>query len=364
MIETPLQLLNSIEAIHHLHFSHNILLILLTGSFKHHYFKNLVREEDWDAVHYIDFKHINREYDFGLNPPRNPYERFLELLSIFDTFRKRRRLERIAKSFGYTDNLILGNYLSVHKDYMRHFANTLEHGNLYLIDDGTDTIRINEERHQNNNYFDEENTKPKSWFKHFKTTIGNKYIYWNGKASPKVIFFTCYDIDVKPGDVLIKHEYDYLRYQSSISHPSDHVYFLGQCLIDDGYTTKERYLAHIKRVKDYFNTNNLVYIPHPRESVHYVDMLRHELSVQVNWLDVPIEYEITIRRNRPRYLCSFFSSALINCSLILNDSQMIKAFHIPPVDIMPLRVEEVQGYYNYFISNTDIEIISTPSDTV
>jgi len=331
----------------------------LTGSFKQHYFKNLITDEDWDAIYYIEFKRINTEYDFGLNRPRNLYERYLELSSIFDTYRKRRRLDRMARKLAYTDNLILGNYLSGHKDYMRHFANTLSYGTLYLVDDGTDTIRINDERIQNTPFHDTVNTTTKTWFKRFKESIGKKYIYWRGEGAPKLAFFTCYDITVKPGDSIIKNDYYYLRYQSSTSQASDRVYFLGQSLIDDGYITKEDYLAYLMTVKDYFKNYHVLYIPHPRESAHYVDMIKQELSIEVNRPDVPIEYEITIRRNRPKYLCSFFSSALINCSLILNDTQFTKAFFIPPDHILPTRITEVIGYYNYFRSNTDIEVIDT-----
>jgi len=242
---------------------------------------------------------------------------------------------------------------------MRHFANTLSYGTLYLVDDGTDTIRINDERKQNNPVYSAEDLTSKTWFKRFKESLGKKYIYWRGESAPKLAFFTCYDITVKPGDSLIKNDYSYLRYQSSASQSSDHVYFLGQSLIDDGYMTKENYLAYLMTVKIYFNDYNLLYIPHPRESADYVNMIKQELSIEVNRPDVPIEYEITIRRNRPKYLCSFFSSALINCSLLLNDTQLVKAFFIPSEHILPSRITEVVGYYNYFISNTDIEVIGT-----
>ncbi len=357
MIRTPLQLLNIIEIRHHFGFKGNILIVLVTGLFRQDYINNLINEKEWDSVHYIKFKHINKGYDFGLRRPQNIYERCLEIYSTFDQFKKRRRLDKLARSIGFAENIILGNYREGAHDSMRHFANKLNHNHLYLVDDGTDIILINDDRKKGYSNI-KKDIESKSWLKRFKTRIHNKYIDWNNKGENKLTFFTCYGLMVKTGDSLIKNEYRYLRSLSSNSPPADEVIFLGQCLIDDGYITKEDYFSYIRSIKDYFTIEKFVYIPHPRESSRYIELVKRELMIEIRKLDVPIEYEMTIRGNRPRYLASFFCSALENCSIILNGNTDIKAFYIYPEHLLAAK-DNVEKFYQYFKTrlNSKIEII-------
>jgi hypothetical protein len=347
LIETPLQLLNAIEARNHFKFKNNILLILLTNYFGINSFNNLVDKDSWDTIRYIPFLSNCSTYDFGMQRPQNLYERCIEYYIILQQLLKRCRLDKIIKSIGSVNNIILGNYLQGHKDYMRHFGNSLTHEKIYIVDDGTDTILINRERINELSVVGNEQNNDVSWLKKVKRSLRESYIDWNGRSASSITFFSCYDLSVTAADTFVKNEYSYLRKIAQNSANVDEVIFLGQCLIEDGYISKENYQLYLLKVKEYFKNEKLIYVPHPRESMQSVEYLKKTVGIEIRKLSTPIEYEIAYGGKRPKYLSSFFCSALENCLLIMDKTIHIKSFYLCPQHLLRHK-NSVQEIYIYF----------------
>jgi len=148
VIQAPYQILNAIEAVHHYNFRRNTLVIPLNGLFPRQGFEIMIDREQWDRVQFLSFYSRLKNFDFGKNRPRNVYERILELFLTFDQSVKKMRMETLARSVGRVENLILGSYQDSYDLHMRHLANMISHENLYLIDVGTDTLKINRQRNE------------------------------------------------------------------------------------------------------------------------------------------------------------------------------------------------------------------------
>ena len=326
--------------------------------FSKNYIKNLINDKEWEDIKYIKYNYVGRGYDFGLQRPRNLYERYLELYTTFNEFLKKRRLERIAESVQYAKSVVLGNYREGSNAGLRHLVNRLGYEEIYIVDDGTDSILINEERKRSYIKDNSSNDANQSFLKQIKSWIRKEYLQLNTEPAREVTFFTCYDIITKPEDRLINNNYEYLRSLASEKEIINEVLFLGQCLVDDGYLTADIYISYLRAIKKYFMAANFIYIPHPRESNKIIDLIQKSLKITIRRLHVPIEYEVSIRGNRPKYLISFFSSALESCSKILSESTEIKAFYLYPEHLMAAK-DNVSKVYDYYSGKADerIEVV-------
>ncbi len=190
-------------------------------------------------------------------------------------FRRMRRAARIARSVGAVDNLFLGHYWADHKAFMRHFANTIKHKTLYILDDGTDVIEINAQR-KVRCADGSAASRPETWFSpaQAESAPQAKYWRWDLSEAESVTFFTAFDIDVKAGDHLVKNDYRHLRSLTGAASTTNVIFFLGQCLVEDGYMEAAIYLDYLRRVKAHFANEYVQYVPHPRESTRTIDAVR------------------------------------------------------------------------------------------
>jgi len=361
LIASPLQLLNAIEAKHFFKFTNNHLIIILGLGYAKEIevYERIISKEDWDTVNYVKicidiYKSQSRLLGGRLSRKIenywNTYRRYLN----------RRKLDKIAKSLSAVDNIILGNYLEYGELYFRHFANTLAHKNLYLVDDGTDVLQINEERKKkiSTTFLSEQNIHNLSLWKRMKRNVREAFVEWDNKEADKLIFFTAYDIEVRGGDQVVRNEYSHLRKQIAHLVHSDDVLFLGQSLIEDKWIKKEIYFDYLKKVRSYFAEKELFYIPHPRESCETVKYIEDSIGFKIKRADLPIEYYIALKGDKPKVLASFFCSALVNCLIIYEQHFKIKAFYIDPRHIL-INPDLIRDIYQYFSSkvNQNFEIV-------
>ncbi|MCI0563606.1 MAG: alpha-2,8-polysialyltransferase family protein [Nitrososphaera sp.] len=347
LVETPLQLLNAIEAKNYFRLTNNHLVVHVGGTgFPPESLYLLIHERDWDGVHHLLFYNKKIEVASRLLGPRLSAKIQGYCYDIQQALNKR-KLNSIAGSFTGAKNIFLGNYLSGCQLYMRHFANTLEHESLYLLDDGTDVLLINTDRRNKSH--------PKnsgSRHSRLKTKLRKNMVEWNDKDADRVTFFTAYSVDVTSNDRVIRNEYTFLREIAASSAPSNEVFFLGQSLVEDKYVMEEYYLDYLRKIKKYFTGINVLYIPHPRQSIKMIDSIRDSLGLEIKQFSFPIECEISIRGNAPDVLASFFCSALQTCKIILGHRVRIKAFYIPPEYLMSSQ-ELVTKAYEYFENNAN-----------
>lgn len=345
VVETLLQTINAIEARRYFNENNNILIVLYSVPFPKDAFLPLINQDDWASITFFEIS--NRIYRVEQQEKRAwIIEIIKEHCNTFRQFQRRAALDNIMKAYQEVDTLFLGNYLIGH---MRHFANKIKYKKLVALDDGTDTLRINELRITNITNIS--NKQKVSIWKTFKGYMRQRYIEWDSSEASSIIFFSTYDLNVRKGDILIKNNFLYLKSQLQSQQVNDEVYFLGQPLVEDGYITNKCFYRYLSGIKFYFKNQKIVYLPHKRESEESVSQICENFDFQVRKFKVPIEINLLNAKQRPIILASFFSSALDNCRLIFGDILTIKVFYIREDDLNN-GYDFVRDTYNYLEKKT------------
>lgn len=369
LIAAPYQISSSIEAVQRMRLVCNVLVVLDTGVFQRDVYKRMIDGQDWQSVRFVSFKYRLIDRDFGRKGPRNLYERLLELYLMLDQMLKRLKIDQMCASVGHVEKLFLGNYLNDYDLHMRHVANRIRHDRLFLLDVGTDTLRIGRQRlqeqkdksaHATDKKLLNQGSKPLngSWDAKARRIIRDSCVDWTVKGVPSLTFFTCYELDLHPSDEVLLNDYRCLRTRVENAKRVDTVFFVGQPVVDQQYVQVEAFVRHVRRVADYFVGKQVVYVPHPRESEAYVEIVRAECGFSIQRFGVPIEQALALGEAVPRSVASFFSSALINLAAMLGESVQLTAFYIPEGDLLK-DVDVVAHTYRQMgsVKNNHIKVV-------
>lgn len=346
VIDTPHQLLNAIEAVHSLQLTNNHLLVIRPTNAYNDRFMPLIKTSDWVTVSFPSpFIDSKRWVEQSLGPIASRwYYRYLH-------FQRMHTMAKLAARFRHVDKLFLGHYFAEEKPFMRHIANTVKYNTLYLLDDGTDTIDINERRHRIDSSDHKAPIKTSAaWmsaWKMIETHLRTKHWNWYLAEAPCVTFFTIYDLDVGKSDRLIRNTYSYLRSVAALQHTHmpDTVIFLGQC-IAEGYFETDAHFAFLSKIRQYFAKQELIYVAHPRESASCITRIREQLQCELWPASSVIEYDLIVRGVKPKVVAGFVSSALITLAYLMEPDVEVVCFHIAPELWMRWR-EDAIGVYNY-----------------
>lgn len=359
VIDTPHQLLNAIEAVHSLQLTNNHLLVIRPTNTYNDRFMPLINTSDWVTVSFPSpFIDSRRWVEQLLGPIASRwYHRYLH-------FQRMHTMATLAARFRHVDKLFLGHYFAEEKPFMRHIANTIKYNTLYLLDDGTDTIEINDQRHRIDSSDRKAPIKTSaSWIsvcKIIKTHLRTKYWNWYLAEAPCVTFFTIYDLDVRKGDRLIRNNYSYLRSVAALRHihMPDTVIFLGQC-IAEGYFEIDAHFAFLSKIRSYFAKQKIIYVAHPRESASCITRIREELQCELWVSSSVIEYDLIVQGVKPKVVAGFVSSALVTLAYLMEPDVEIVCFHVAPEFWMGWR-EDAVGVYNYLKTRAQQRVTIIP----
>lgn len=327
IVETRLQLVNATEAKHKFESIYNVLIIFYSKMSPIEAFQPLLVNENWTKIIY--FQISDRVYRPGMTTSSSTlFGVIQEYFNTLKQFKRRRRLDAMLDALPNADALFLGNYLI---PYMRHSATRLKYRKLVALDDGTDTLRINDLRKRN--CFGENFRERVPIWKSIKSYIRKEYIDWTLFDEHELCFFSTYDLEVKKSDSLITNNYEHLRRRLNNQRVVNEVYFLGEPLCEDGYISDIVYSKYLTRIQQYFAGQKFIYVPHPRESNDKVTNISAKHGFPVRRFNVPIEIQLILGEQQPIVLASFFSTALDNCRLIFGQRLAIKAFYIDRQDL-------------------------------
>jgi hypothetical protein len=101
----------------------------------------------------------------------------------------------------------------------------------------------------------------------------------------------------------------------------------------------------------------MIYVAHPREDNYCLDIIKRKINMQIIRYDVPVELALAKSSETPAHVASFFSSALINLSVIYEDI-FFKSFFIKDCDLLKNK-KMVFQIYSYIEKNcSNISIVS------
>ncbi len=349
LLSTPIQLINVIEAKKRFNIStHSSVAIVSAYADNLITIKKILNKSEWREVYFID-QNVESQKEHEANLKAGNF-----LTAIKRVKQNFKILQSLIDQFSVVNNLFVGYYLSLENI---HFVNSVRYEQLILLDDGIATLEINRRRKNNISFLN-------AWSIDFLAkVIFKKFILGYRIGHPKsVIFFSSYDIVTAPGDHLEKHNYNEIRRLVGKKEKTEDVYLLGQPLseIKPEIVSEGTYFNYISRIKEYFSSNEVIYIPHRDEHQSKLDRVRESFGLTIKVLDIPIELYLLQQPKLPKYLVGFITSAIPNCKEIFGEGLELYAIRIKSSQIisksmLPL----VEDTYDYFdkISDDNFKVI-------
>jgi hypothetical protein len=321
MIESPLQLINAIEAKHHFKIKKEQAVLLILQAENENTMKqiaNMVSKDDWADVQVI-----------GSGTGKVTW--VTRLLS----------LRKVIKKYNQADYIFIGDYRS---DIMRDYVVSVQHKKVFLLDDGNVTIRMFE-------MISAGRLPGDSGAKFMLKSALKKVLT---PKSPKnneitnIAFFTSFDLKSDKLEI-VKNKYEYFSSLKRNQQRKPVFFFLGAPLSEKNVMhSEDRYIEYLRDVKEYLNGTEMVYIPHRSESPEKLDKIKNELKISVTHINTCIEFELSKNTYLPEGLGSFYSSALGTCHQIFKDLIDIKAFYLLPNDLAEKNQPEIEKIYLYY----------------
>lgn len=330
LVLSPLQVLNALEAKAHFGTEDNVLIVLRHTSqgYPLEMFRRLVDVSDWDQVHFLS------TYRDDVVAKVSKYRwAYLSLLQQW-------RLDRLAAGLGSTDGLFVGLY---NEPLARHFSNVLPHNTLYLLDDGTDTLTINESRKGTHALLGP------TWS---RMSLLSKLFRTRDQQAERAVFFTVYELETSEKDLLISNRYNHFRARMATVPQNDEVWFLGSPLELDGYVSRATYLHYLEQIHRSYPGRRFIYLPHSREQQSDVRELEALLGCEVRRYSLPVEVVLGRANPRPGELVSFITSALTSCHVMFGGNLRLTSVYLAPALVLKHR-DAVRNIYRQFYGEAD-----------
>lgn len=307
--QSPLQLLNCIEAQYKFKTQNNILIFIESGHLQTEFqMKRLLKLFKWKDIIYIHLPTTKIENITFVAEVRKKLKYYLS--------------HKIEKVF-------IGDFRGFQ---MLHIANYLSAEEVYLVDDGISTVSYD-------NYIQFKSIqKTLSKLKHRAFFYKTKQINYN--------FFTIYDMKEKRK---VFNNYDFINTYKSNSEVKDEIFFIGQPLVKLGIVSKEYYQENLKKIIDLHRNEKLVYVMHRIEDEAYIKELSHQFGFDYRRFDDLLELEMIRAVYLPKTFATFYSSALFSMSQLFKNLDYI-AYRIDTKEIKykGLKILDIDHMYDQF----------------
>lgn len=337
-VDSPLQLLNAVEAREHFGVpAEKTHLLLLQGASRSTggQMNRMLPSLGWKSVHHLPIGQDRRGLVFGL-----------------------RYLRTIARELAPTDSVYLGEYRS---ELMRHAAHAFAPQHVVVLDDGIATIAVARYRRPSASV-------PSGFFgsRGAKALAKRFLLGLRAGHPPHVTYFSAYEFD--PGsDDRVLNDYSYLKSQMKAKRQGSSTWLLGQPLREGGFVSSSTYCTFVAAFAR-AASGPVVYLPHRREDPTLVDALAERTGVDVVRPDAPIEFHLCFEApEAPIRVASFFSSALMNLHRITIGQVPLAALRIPLHLVLdPVRRSAVKSAYATLeglpgLAMIDLPIIDLPN---
>ena len=131
-----------------------------------------------------------------------------------------------------------------------------------------------------------------------------------------------YDPKVLKHKRTIKNNFLYLKKKFKRQNKINEILILGYAFIENGLMTKDEYISYLSKIKKRFKNLKILYYKHPKTSI---DHFKSSFIKKVN-SELPIEVYLMKRKNYPKYIAGFNTTAFITLNEIYR--KKIKFYNI------------------------------------
>ncbi len=311
IVTTPMQIINSIEAINHFNLNNNILVIIFKPRQNNNeQLEKIASLYKWDKIIRVNS-----------NLKKSKYMEYVKLI-------------KDLKNYKY-NYVFFGNFTSIYKIIISN----IKKENLYLVDDGTATINI-----YKNILI--ENKVNKFSFKQLRFFI----IGLKTKIKDKINLFTYFDLPYDKRFIIVKNDLNYFKSKLDInSNKENNIIFLGQPLTTSGFIEQIDYLNCMEAIKK-MNNKKIIYIPHRFEKISDKFKEFEDEDFEIMNIDVPVELYFINNNISPMHMMSFCTSATFVLEKMYGDL-LFESIVIPKNRFLK-KQKEFEGCYNSLFTDT------------
>src|SRR6266404_4843369 len=332
IIGSPLQALNAIEALAVFPAANAIaVLVESVSSASNTQIRSILESENWKEIRTIPI-HAGR-------------------------FRK--RYANVADTIASLSRIHIGRlFIGFYDDIFLHFAHSLAHSELFLLDDGVATLSLNYARIRNCSH-----VLPVPAWKQFARKCFLQAA--DGmRAGPVDIlrYFTVYDRLTEDSRNLIQtHSMERLRSRCAMTSQNDEVWLLGLGS-ERIFKRQELYLDAIERIVRSWSPAPVRYLPHRLESPRQLESIRLRTGAEILQTGMPVELYLAESRTVPAAVCSLVSSALYTVGVLFPNTIRIVSYRMNFQQIRRRYHAQFGLIYRYYESTPFIQVhdVDTP----
>ena len=295
-VQSPMQLMNAIEAKHFFSLDYSVLIVRYNGSASNNAQIGTILKYDpkFDKILYVKVANIVAYFKFLIL--------FKELI-----------LYRFDKFF-------LGDF---HSNIVRFFLKFINPKKVYLLDDGLQTVAI----HRDN----------------LKHNIFSYYNLTNNSARRQVY----------------SNQFDFFRSYTHVGNriTIPKLYFIGAPLVEKEVLTLDVFLDLMGRIVKYYEKQNIeiIYLPHRMENL---DKFKNTDISSFIELDIPIELFLIESEYLPFKIASFYSAALYSLNVLFKNKIEVTSFGIPYDYVYDGFKDTLKACYGFY--EKEFEVIYPP----
>jgi len=318
IVKTPLQIINSIEAIDHFKLQNDFNTIIVIQSKEtsdnDKQMQKIISLYKWDDTIYVTGKLSYFTY-----------------ISLIKQLQKQEYNYMFFARFGSIQRLIIAN--TTKKD-------------LYYFDDGTETITM---------YND--------------FLLPNKVNKFNSRQLARVRFmlaglkinitdtinlFTYFDLEPFQNTKVVNNNLSYFREKYlKVNTTDDTIYLLGQPLIEKKLLPEDIYINSIKNIIN-STSQNIIYIPHKGEDKNSKVLSLESTKFRILPINIPIELYFLENKIEPKHLISFFTTAFFTLKLFYPKTKFQAIYFNSNLILQKAKI--IESHYK-FIKDIGIEYI-------
>jgi hypothetical protein len=254
-VESPLQLLNALEAIKNFDLKNYILYV--------RYSKQKTNDEQLDKLIKI----------FDVQPTilkkinlSSKHRTFSDYIKIFFYF--------FYSKFFKINRLFIGN---IDSKFLSLIYKNVSKNKIIALDDGAKTIALQ---------------------KKFNETD-----FYN--------LFTMYNLKKLNNQIIYKNNYNNVKSLLKNKDKTENILFLGTKLNEVGIISENEYILLINKIAKYYN-KNIIYIPHRGEDEKKLNKISKFQNFKIKNIDYPVELYGLYEKEIPNTVASFYSTALLS----------------------------------------------------
>lgn len=320
IVNTQMQLINSMEAVNYYGYNDNWLINGNIMANRNRQIESFYRSRDLSKYfsHYINLRLINSDSDVGM---------------IINSIYARVILSILLYKEKYSC-VFIGHYMNaIHRFIIRRANSYNEECRNILVDDGTGTMLFANVRKEES--FKNEDLCVYTRSSKLLFAPKNKDV----KVPTKLEYFSIYPIkNLLKNDIVTKNNYCIIKgwgCLSDIMIKENTMIIVGQTLVEEGILNKTQYLEYltsaVKKAKENYHIDTFIYCPHPGES-KVEEKLSSIKALLIHRNKDPFElFALTFPKGC--IITGFFSSSLWNLTY-LGIEASIKYIQIEEKDLL------------------------------